>query len=83
MHHASLQKDGGMIMSNRPGGGNSLVIFPKRQGFVTDDEEVVILRHSNLPTTQRYLGMTADTEAMRWIETGTPKRKRSRFWSHP
>jgi integrase/recombinase XerD len=28
----------------------------------------VILRHSNLSTTQRYLGKITDTEAMRWIE---------------
>jgi hypothetical protein len=29
----------------------------------------VILRHSNLSTTQRYLGKTTDTEAIKWIET--------------
>jgi len=28
----------------------------------------VILRHSNLSTTQRYLGKITDTEAMKWIE---------------
>ena len=28
----------------------------------------VILRHTNLSTTQRYLGTVSDTEAMRWIE---------------
>lgn len=29
----------------------------------------VILRHSDLSTTQRYLGKVNDTEAIRWIET--------------
>ena len=28
----------------------------------------VILRHANLPTTQRYLGKVSDMEAMRWVE---------------
>ena len=28
----------------------------------------VILRHSNLAITQRYLGNVSDTEAMRWID---------------
>ena len=28
----------------------------------------VILRHSNLATTQRYLGKVTDAEAIRWIE---------------
>jgi integrase len=28
----------------------------------------VILRHSNLYTTQRYLGKVSETEALRWIE---------------
>jgi integrase/recombinase XerD len=28
----------------------------------------VILRHSNLATTQRYLGKVTDTEAIRWID---------------
>ena len=28
----------------------------------------VILRHSNLSTTQRYLGKISDSEATRWIE---------------
>jgi len=27
-----------------------------------------ILRHSNLSTTQLYLGKISDTEALRWIE---------------
>jgi hypothetical protein len=49
MHHTSLQKDGGMIRSNRPRRGNSLVIFPKRQGFALDDEKVSFsdLRYTN------------------------------------
>ena len=28
----------------------------------------IILRHTNLQTTQRYLGKVSDTEAMRWID---------------
>jgi hypothetical protein len=28
----------------------------------------VLLRHSNLSTTQRYLGKVSDLEAMRWID---------------
>ena len=28
----------------------------------------VLLRHSNLSTTQRYLGKISDEEAMRWID---------------
>ena len=28
----------------------------------------IILRHSNLSTTQRYLGKISDVEALRWIE---------------
>jgi hypothetical protein len=51
MHHTSLQKGGSMIMSNRPIRGNSLVVFPKRQGFVIDDEKVSfseLMRQANL-----------------------------------
>jgi integrase/recombinase XerD len=29
----------------------------------------IILRHSNLSTTQIYLGKISDTEAFKWIET--------------
>jgi integrase/recombinase XerD len=29
----------------------------------------VILRHSNLSTTERYLGKISDVEAMKWIDT--------------
>ncbi len=28
----------------------------------------VLIRHSNLSTTQRYLGKISDAEAMRWID---------------
>jgi integrase len=28
----------------------------------------VLLRHSNLSTTQRYLGKISDAEAIRWID---------------
>jgi len=29
----------------------------------------LILRHSNLSTTQRYLGKVSEPEALRWIES--------------
>jgi len=31
--------------------------------------EIVILRHSNLSTTERYLGKISDIAAMKWIDT--------------
>jgi integrase len=39
-----------------------------RSGIPIEIVSKVILRHSNLSTTQRYLGKITDTEAMRWIE---------------
>lgn len=29
---------------------------------------IIIFRHANLATTQRYLGKISDTEAIRWID---------------
>ena len=42
--------------------------FASRSGVPIEIVSKVILRHSNLSTTQRYLGKITDTEAMRWIE---------------
>ncbi len=43
--------------------------YASRSGTPIEIVSKVILRHSNLSTTQRYLGKVSDTEAMRWIET--------------
>ena len=42
--------------------------YASRSGVPIEIVSKVILRHSNLSTTQRYLGKITDTEAMRWIE---------------
>jgi len=42
--------------------------YASRAGTPIEIVSKVILRHSNLSTTQRYLGRVSDTEAMRWIE---------------
>nr|WP_320015275.1 hypothetical protein [uncultured Desulfobacter sp.] len=39
-----------------------------RSGVPIEIVSKIILRHSNLSTTQRYLGKISDTEAMYWIE---------------
>jgi hypothetical protein len=40
------------------------------------------LRHSNLSTTERYLGKISDIEAMKWIDTpyACPKKIRVKRW---
>jgi len=43
--------------------------YASRSGIPIEIVSRVILRHENLPTTQRYLGKISDTEATRWIET--------------
>jgi len=43
--------------------------YASRSGTPIEIVSKVILRHSNLATTQRYLGKISDLEAMRWIET--------------
>jgi len=45
-----------------PQGGTS------RAGTPLEVVSKVLLRHSNLATTQRYLGKISDAEAMRWID---------------
>ena len=42
--------------------------YASRSGVPIEIVSKIILRHSNLSTTQRYLGKISDTEAMRWIE---------------
>ena len=42
--------------------------FASRSGVPIEIVSKVILRHSNLSTTQRYLGTINDTEAIRWID---------------
>jgi integrase/recombinase XerD len=42
--------------------------FASRSGVPIEIVSKIILRHSNLSTTQRYLGKITDTEAMKWIE---------------
>ncbi len=42
--------------------------YASRSGVSLEIVSKVILRHSNLSTTQMYLGKISDTEAMKWIE---------------
>ena len=42
--------------------------YASRSAVPLEMESKVILRHSNLSTTQMYLGKIGDTEAMKWIE---------------
>ena len=42
--------------------------FASRSGTPLEIVSKVILRHSDLQTTQRYLGKVSDEEAMRWID---------------
>lgn len=42
--------------------------YASRSGTPLEIVLKVLLRHSNLSTTQRYLGKISDAEAMRWID---------------
>ena len=42
--------------------------YVSRSGTPLEIVSKVLLRHSNLSTTQRYLGKISDAEAMRWID---------------
>jgi integrase len=42
--------------------------YASRSGMPIEIVSKIVLRHSNLATTQRYLGKVTDIEAMRWIE---------------
>ena len=43
--------------------------YASRSGTPIEIVSKVILRHSDLSTTQRYLGTVNDAEAIRWIES--------------
>jgi len=43
--------------------------FASRSGVPLEIVSKIILRHSNLSTTQVYLGKISDSEALKWIET--------------
>ena len=43
--------------------------YASRSGTPIEIVSKVILRHTNLSTTQRYLGKVTDIEAMRWIDS--------------
>jgi len=43
--------------------------FASRAGTPLEIVSKIVLRHSNLSTTQRYLGKVSDVEAMRWIDS--------------
>ena len=43
--------------------------YASRSGTPLEIVSKVLLRHSNLSTTQRYLGKISDAEAMRWIDS--------------
>jgi len=43
-------------------------IYASRAGVPIEIVSKIILRHSNLSTTQMYLGKVSDNEAMTWIE---------------
>ncbi|MFC1858190.1 tyrosine-type recombinase/integrase [Thermodesulfobacteriota bacterium] len=42
--------------------------YASRSGTPLEIVSKIILRHSNLSTTQQYLGKVSDIEALRWIE---------------
>ncbi|MFC1841039.1 tyrosine-type recombinase/integrase, partial [Thermodesulfobacteriota bacterium] len=42
--------------------------YASRSGTPLEIVSKLIMRHSNISTTQRYLGKVSDVEAMRWIE---------------
>ena len=43
--------------------------YASRSGTPLEIVSKVLLRHSNLSTTQRYLGKISDAEAIRWIDS--------------
>lgn len=42
--------------------------YASRSGTPLEIVSKILLRHSNLATTQRYLGKISDSEAIRWID---------------
>jgi integrase len=47
---------------------NHAATYASRSGTPLEIVSKVLLRHSNLQTTQKYLGKISDVEAMRWID---------------
>ena len=43
--------------------------YASRSGVPIEIVSKIILRHSNLSTTERYLGKISDIEALKWIDT--------------
>jgi len=43
--------------------------YASRAGTPLEIVSKIVLRHSNLSTTQKYLGKVSDIEAMRWIDS--------------
>jgi integrase/recombinase XerD len=43
--------------------------FASRSGTPLEIVSKIILRHSNLSTTQRYLGKVSDMEVLKWIDS--------------
>jgi integrase/recombinase XerD len=43
--------------------------YASRSGAPIEIVSKIILRNSNLSTTERYLGKISDVEAMKWIDT--------------
>jgi integrase len=54
--------------------------FASRAGVPLEIISKIILRHSNLSTTQIYLGKVSDSEALKWIETLTAKSTGESAW---
>jgi len=50
------------------GKGRHAATYASRAGVPIKIVSKIILRHSNLSTTQMYLGKVSDSEATRWIE---------------
>ena len=57
--------------------------YESRSGVLIEIVSKVILRHANLSTTQRYLGMMSDVEAMRWIDTVKEWKRGEEFKTSP
>jgi len=68
---AAVKKAGNMVGINlRPHDlRRHAATFASRSGVPIEIISKLILRHSNLSTTQIYLGKISDTEAHKWIET--------------
>ena len=47
---------------------NTLKNYASRAGTLIEIVSIIILRHSHLSTTQRYLGKISDIDALKWIE---------------